>query len=78
MLQAIQKAPNYAPSHALLAHCYLVHGADVFGLSPKEAYAKGKEAVEKALALDNTLPDAHRELAYAAYLYDWAWAKLLP
>ncbi|MBI1764372.1 MAG: protein kinase [Acidobacteria bacterium] len=60
--QAIDLDPNYALAYAGLAEYYgfgVVFGA----LSPAENWAKSEAAVYKALALDDTLPDAYSALA---------------
>ena len=60
--QAIDLDPNYALAYAGLAEYYgfgVVFGA----LSPAENWAKSEVAVYKALALDDTLPDAYSALA---------------
>jgi eukaryotic-like serine/threonine-protein kinase len=56
--QAIALDPNFAPAHAELALCYnnLVR-IGVF--DPKVGTPQAKAAVEKSLALDETLPLAH-------------------
>jgi len=38
-------------------------------------HIKGKEAAEKALELDNNLPEAHTALALIKLRYDWDWAE---
>jgi Tfp pilus assembly protein PilF len=42
-------------------------------VSPGETLPKAKAAAMKALELDNTLGEAHAELAYAEWYYDWDW-----
>ena len=70
--QAIQKNPQYAPAYAGLADSYNLLAA--YGtLSPKEAFPKAKEAAEKALALDETLAEAHTSLGFVKSRYDWDW-----
>jgi len=70
--QAIQRAPNYAPAYAGLADSYNMLGT--YGaISSAEAGSKAKEAAERALALDNTLAEAHSSLAFVKHRYEWDW-----
>jgi len=70
--QAIDKDPNYALAWAGLADCYALYGPYEL-LSPREITPKAKEAVSRALALDDTLADAHAALAFVKATYDWDW-----
>jgi DNA-binding winged helix-turn-helix (wHTH) protein/tetratricopeptide (TPR) repeat protein len=73
--QAIAIDPNYAAAYAGLADAYILAGS--YGnsfLAPKTAMPKAKEAVEKALTLDNNSAEAHTSLAYIRLTYDWDWA----
>jgi DNA-binding winged helix-turn-helix (wHTH) protein/Tfp pilus assembly protein PilF len=72
--QAIAIDPKYAAAYAGLADAYILAGS--YGnsfLAPKTAMPKAKEAVEKALALDNGSAEAHTSLAYIKLTYDWDW-----
>jgi TolB-like protein/DNA-binding winged helix-turn-helix (wHTH) protein len=70
--QAIDKDPNYALAYAGLADTYVL--ASFFAmLSPAESYSKGKEAVSKALELDNNLAEAHIALGRILIWYEWKW-----
>lgn len=72
--QAIEKDPNYALAYAGLADAYNLLGFGVVsGLPPKEAAHKAKAAATKALALDDTLSEAHAALGFTKFLYDWDW-----
>jgi serine/threonine protein kinase len=71
--QAIRKDSNYALAYAGLADSYTILGN--FNLySPRETYPKAKTAALKALAIDNTLAEAHASLGFAIMNYDWDWA----
>ena len=73
--QAIAKDEEYAPAHAGLADAYGALRSPAIGqLSPKEAIPKAREAARRALALDDTLPDAHISIAEILWSYDWDWA----
>jgi serine/threonine-protein kinase len=67
--EAIERDPTYALAWAGLADAY-------FGLSnlyspPHEAMPRAREAARRALALDDTLAQAHASLAQAMVWYDW-------
>ncbi len=70
--QAIQKDPQYALGYVGLADTYT--GRAVTGLAlPKDAYPKAEESVKKALALDDSLGDAHGTLGIIRLFYYWDW-----
>ena len=71
--QAIAKDPGYALAYAGQATCYTVLCAIGF-LAPKESYPKAKEAVIKALELDEELGEAHASLGYLKAVFDWDFA----
>jgi tetratricopeptide (TPR) repeat protein len=72
--QAIEKDPNYAQAYTGLADSYALMGDWEYGvLAPAEAFPKAKIAAAKALALDNTLGEAHTSLAFVLDLFDWDW-----
>jgi TolB-like protein/DNA-binding winged helix-turn-helix (wHTH) protein/Flp pilus assembly protein TadD len=72
--QAIEKDPNYAQAYTGLADSYALMGDWEYGvLPPAEAFPKAKAAATKALALDNTLGEAHTSLAFVLDLFDWDW-----
>ena len=43
-------------------------------MAPHEAMPKVKEAALAAIAIDNTLAEAHTSLAFVHWVYDWDWA----
>ncbi len=62
--QAIGRDPDFAMAYAGLSDCYNVI-VDYAPVSPQEAAPKAKAAAQKALALDETLAEAHTSLAGA-------------
>ena len=72
--QAIDKDPNYALAYAGLTDSYSLLGSAIGGLSPKETFSKAKAAAVKALAIDDTLAEAHAALALVHLRYDWDWS----
>lgn len=69
--RAIEKDPNFALAYAKLAINYVDLAADV---PPAEAMPKAREAALKALAIDDTLAEAHAALGQVKAYYDWQWA----
>ena len=70
--QAIEKDPNYALAFSGLADCYnLFPGYG--GLSPEQAFPQARVAASKALAIDDTLAEAHTSLAFVRSNFDWDW-----
>jgi TolB-like protein/DNA-binding winged helix-turn-helix (wHTH) protein/Tfp pilus assembly protein PilF len=73
--RATEIDPAYAEAYSGLADSYAVAGDWKYGvLPPQDAFAKATAAAAKALALDNTLGEAHTSLAFALDLYGWDWA----
>lgn len=68
--QAIDKDPGFALAYAGLADTYVLLSGFA-AASPKESLPKAKAAALKALALDNTLGEAHTALAQATSAYDF-------
>ena len=72
--EAIKRKPDYAQAYAGLADSYALAGDWKYGLlAPKQAYPKAKAAAAKALALDDTLGEAHISLAFCLENFDWDW-----
>ncbi len=70
---AIDLDPSNARSWAGLADCYTVLGCWGFD-PPDKSYPKARAAAERALALDDSLSEAHVSLAVAKKDYYWDWA----
>jgi TolB-like protein/DNA-binding winged helix-turn-helix (wHTH) protein/Tfp pilus assembly protein PilF len=71
---AIDKDPNYARAYVGLADTYALQSA--YDLAPKnEAIPKARAAAAKALALNDSLAEAHASMAIIAQNYDWDWQK---
>jgi serine/threonine protein kinase/Tfp pilus assembly protein PilF len=71
--QATDKDPNYAVAYAGLADSYGLM-SNYYAMPPKEARPKAKAAAEKAVALDDTVAEAHTSLA-ASIEDDWDWQR---
>jgi eukaryotic-like serine/threonine-protein kinase len=71
--EALEKDPQYALAYAGLADCYALLGE--YGRLPvRESAPLAKAAAEKAIALDNSLAEAHTSLA-AVHEYEWNWGE---
>ena len=70
--QAIAIDPNYALAYSGLAYDYVL--TTDWTLPAKEAMPKAKEAATKALAIDDTLAEAHAFLAMVYFWFDWDWS----
>ena len=69
---ALIEDPNYALAYTGISDAYLIL-ANNGDIPSKEGYPKAKEAVLKALDLDNTLAEAHTSLATILEDFDWEW-----
>jgi len=67
--QAIEKDPSYGLAYAGMAEAYVLLPEYSASL-PNEAIPKAKAAATKALALDETLAEAHTALGHALFTYD--------
>jgi TolB-like protein/DNA-binding winged helix-turn-helix (wHTH) protein/Tfp pilus assembly protein PilF len=68
--ESIQKDPDFALAYAGLADTY-VYLAFSGGLSRDLAYRSAKQALGKALELDNTIGEAHDTLGVLNWRFDW-------
>lgn len=70
--QAIGADPNFALAYAGLADSYNL--LDDWGKTPpRDSFPKARAAAERAIALDDTLAEAHVSLAMVRAAYDWDW-----
>ena len=70
--ESIQKDPGFALAYSGLADSYAYLG--VFRqLSPDGAYRPAKEALRKALELDDSIGEAHDTLGLLSWTYEWDW-----
>ena len=81
--QAIEKDPNYALAYTGLADTYVVTARNIGAFTPgygnfrpREYMPQARQAVLKALELDENLAEAHRTLGQILlYDYDWEGAE---
>jgi len=71
--ESVQKDPGFALAHVRLADTYVYLGF-FRQLSPERAYRSAKEAVQKALELDDGIGEAHATLATLSWRHEWDWA----
>jgi eukaryotic-like serine/threonine-protein kinase len=70
--QAVEKNPQDAKAYAGIADSYTLLA--VYGsMTPDDAFPKAKEAAEKALAIDDSLAEAHTSLGFVKTRYEWDW-----
>jgi serine/threonine-protein kinase len=69
--QALAKDPNYALAYVGLSSAYSLLGQ--VGLPPNKVTPKALAYAEKALALDETLAEAHIERGVYDLFYGWDW-----
>jgi len=70
--QAIRADPNYALAYEGLSYAY--YTSNDFFSTPQESMPRAREAAEKALELDETLAQAHVDMAIIHYWYDYDWS----
>jgi tetratricopeptide (TPR) repeat protein len=70
--ESIQKDPKFALAYAGLADTY-VYLAFAGALQKDQAYKSAKEALAKALELDDTIGEAHDTLGVLSWRFDWDW-----
>ena len=72
--QAIAIDPEYAPAYAGLADAYTITVNN--GIQPPEMFnQRAKAAALKAVALDDSLAEAHAALGRVYNNFDWDWAR---
>ena len=70
--QAIAEDPGYALAYTGLADSFALL-LDYRSVPVKEWHERAKEYARKALALDESLAEAHTSLAWSLFIYDWDW-----
>jgi serine/threonine-protein kinase len=72
--RAIAEDPGYALAYAGLSDSYALH-VDYRNVPVREGLERAKEYARKAIALDDTVAEAHASLAWCLFIYDWAWEE---
>ncbi len=70
--QAIEEDPGYALAYSGLADSYALD-LDYRGAPVVEGMERARAEARKAIALDETLAEAHTSLAWVTFIYDWDW-----
>jgi TolB-like protein/DNA-binding winged helix-turn-helix (wHTH) protein/Flp pilus assembly protein TadD len=70
--ESIRKDPGFALAYSGLADSY-VYLAFFRQLSPEAAYGPAKEALRKALELDDSMGEAHDTLGLLSWRSEWNW-----
>jgi serine/threonine-protein kinase len=70
--QAIEEDPGYALAYSGLSDSYALD-LDYRGAPVVEGMERAKAEARKAIALDETLAEAHTSLAWVTFIYDWDW-----
>ncbi|MGE5234234.1 MAG: protein kinase domain-containing protein [Acidobacteriota bacterium] len=72
--QAVARDPGFALAHAAIAHAHTQLGIEgVSGVVPAEAFARAQAAVDRALALDDGLAEAHGVVGLLRFTRDFDW-----
>ena len=71
--QASTTDPGFALAFSGLADCYALLGV-YHALQTSEAFPKAKVAAARALAIDDSLAEAHTTLAFVKTHYEWDWS----
>ena len=69
---AIAEDAGYALAYTGLADSYALQ-IDYRGAPVREGLERARTEAERALALDDTLAEAHNSLAWVTFIYDWDW-----
>src|SRR6266576_2502451 len=72
--EAIALDPTYALAYTGLADSYSLH-LDYRNVPVHEGHEKAKFYARKAIALDESLAEAHASLAWSLFIYDWRWEE---
>ncbi|MFI5419687.1 MAG: ATPase domain-containing protein [Nitrososphaerales archaeon] len=72
--RAIEKDSNFARAYAEIAVSYAVMGYWEF-LPSKEVFPKAKLYAQKAIQLDDTIPQSHLALGLVNWLYKWSFPR---
>jgi serine/threonine-protein kinase len=70
--QAIAEDPNFALAYTGLADAYAQY-VDYRAMPVAEGLGRAREEAKRAIALDDSLAEAHTSLAWVQFIYDWDW-----
>jgi serine/threonine-protein kinase len=69
---AVAEDPRYAPAYAGLSDAYAIQ-LDYRSIPVDEGHRLANAYAQKAIALDDTLAEAHSSLAWTTFIHDWDW-----
>jgi serine/threonine-protein kinase len=72
--QAIGEDPNFALAYTGLADAYALH-VDYRAGPVSGGLSRACDEAQRALALDDSLAEAHTSLAWVRFIYDWNWDR---
>jgi serine/threonine-protein kinase len=70
--QAIAEDPSFALAYTGLADSYAQY-VDYRAMPVAEGLGRARDEARKAIALDDTLAEAHTSLAWVLFIHDWDW-----
>jgi serine/threonine protein kinase/tetratricopeptide (TPR) repeat protein len=70
--EAVRLDSGSARAYAALSQCYLLLGGREI-LKPADAYVRAQVAATRAVQLDDTIAEAHTELAEVKFYHEWDW-----
>ena len=70
--EAIEKDPKYSLPYLGIADHFIMMGLWSY-LPPETARLRAKEALDKALEIDDQFGEAYTSLGYYQFLFDWDW-----
>ncbi|MDT4955976.1 MAG: hypothetical protein QOJ02_4114 [Acidobacteriota bacterium] len=74
--KALAEDPNYALPYVGIADSYSLLGTVAFSQKPpREVMPKARDAIRAALAIDDSLPEAHTSQALIKTIFDWNWIE---
>lgn len=72
--RAVDIDPTYADAYAALAFCHVIGGYYIYDIfPPNEAYPLARTAAEKALSLNDRLPEAYVTLGVVRVAFEGRW-----
>ncbi len=71
--QAIAEDPGFAPAYTGLADSWALH-VDYRSVPVHEGFQRATEYARQAIALDDSLAEAHASLAWCLFIHDWDWS----
>ena len=70
--RAIAEDPRYALAYTGLADSYALQ-VDYRSVPVRDGFERAKMYARQAIALDDSLAEAHASLAWSLFIYDWDW-----